>query len=141
MNYSKRATRKVCAVISVIIVVFLVFTAISAASVDTDSDIYVKFQDRMSMDWDYDDSIYLRKAVMLKGQGKSLYEKADIIVVTLNRVLSTKYPKDIKSVVEQIAEEEETSLDDIEPDSDSAEALRIVKHERYDNTKGRLEYE
>lgn len=141
MNYSKRATRKVCAVISVIIVVLLVFTVISAASVDTDSDIYVKFQDRMSMDWDYDDSIYLRKAVMLKGQGKSLYEKADIIVVTLNRVLSTKYPKDIKSVVEQIAEEEETSLDDIEPDSDSAEALRIVKHERYDNTKGRLEYE
>lgn len=61
MNYSKRATRKVCAVISVIIVVLLVFTAISAASV--------------------------------------------------------------------------------EPDSDSAEALRIVKHERYDNTKGRLEYE
>ena len=95
----------------------------------------------MSMDWDYDDSIYLRKAVMLKGQSKSLYEKADIIVVTLNRVLSTKYPKDIKSVVEQIAEEEETSLDEIEPDSDSAEALRIVKHERYDNTKGRLEYE
>ena len=141
MNYSKRATRKVCAVISVIIVVLLVFTTISAASVDTDSDIYVKFQDRMSMDWDYDDSIYLRKAVMLKGQGKSLYEKADIIVVTLNRVLSTKYPKDIKSVVEQIAEEEETSLDDIDPDSDSAEALRIVKHERYDNTKGRLEYE
>lgn len=141
MNYSKRATRKVYAVISVIIVVLLVFTAISAASVDTDSDIYVKFQDRMSMDWDYDDSIYLRKAVMLKGQGKSLYEKADIIVVTLNRVLSTKYPKDIKSVVEQIAEEEETSLDEIEPDSDSAEALRIVKHERYDNTKGRLEYE
>lgn len=141
MNYSKRATRKVCAVISVIIVVLLVFTAISAASVDTDSDIYVKFQDRMSMDWDYDDSIYLRKAVMLKGQGKSLYEKADIIVVTLNRVLSTKYPKDIKSVVEQIAEEEETSLDEIEPDSDSAEALRIVKHERYDNTKGRLECE
>ena len=37
--------------------------------------------------------------------------------------------------------EEETSLDEIEPDSDSAEALRIVKHERYDNTKGRLEYE
>ena len=110
MNYSKRATRKVCAVISVIIVVLLVFTAISAASVDTDSDIYVKFQDRMSMDWDYDDSIYLRKAVMLKGQSKSLYE-------------------------------EETSLDEIEPDSDSAEALRIVKHERYDNTKGRLEYE
>mgnify|MGYP001008175477 FL=1 len=141
MNYSKRATRKVYAVISVIIVVLLVFTAISAASVDTDSDIYVKFQDRMSMDWDYDDSIYLRKAVMLKGQSKSLYEKADIIVVTLNRVLSTKYPKDIKSVVEQIAEEEETSLDEIEPDSDSAEALRIVKHERYDNTKGRLEYE
>lgn len=141
MNYSKRATRKVYAVISIIIVALLVFTAISAASVDTDSDIYVKFQDRMSMDWDYDDSIYLRKAVMLKGQGKSLYEKADIIVVTLNRVLSTKYPKDIKSVVEQIAEEEETSLDDIEPDSDSAEALRIVKHERYDNTKGRLEYE
>lgn len=141
MNYSKRATRKVCAVISVIIVVLLVFTSISAASVDTDSDIYVKFQDRMSMDWDYDDSIYLRKAVMLKGQNKSLYEKADIIVVTLNRVLSTKYPKDIKSVVEQIAEEEETSLDEIEPDSDSAEALRIVKHERYDNTKGRLEYE
>ncbi len=141
MNYSKRATRKVCAVISVIIVVLLVFTVISAASVDTDSDIYVKFQDRMSMDWDYDDSIYLRKAVMLKGQNKSLYEKADIIVVTLNRVLSTKYPKDIKSVVEQIAEEEETSLDEIEPDSDSAEALRIVKHERYDNTKGRLEYE
>ena len=97
MNYSKRATRKVCAVISVIIVVLLVFTAISVASVDTDSDIYVKFQDRMSMDWDYDDSIYLRKAVMLKGQNKSLYEKADIIVVTLNRVLSTKYPKDIKS--------------------------------------------
>lgn len=141
MNYSKRATRKVCAVISVIIVVLLVFTVISAASVDTDSDIYVKSQDRMSMDWDYDDSIYLRKAVMLKGQNKSLYEKADIIVVTLNRVLSTKYPKDIKSVVEQIAEEEETSLDEIEPDSDSAEALRIVKHERYDNTKGRLEYE
>lgn len=137
MNYSKRATRKVCAVISVIIVVLLVFTAISTLA----ADIYVKFQDRMSMDWDYDDSIYLRKAVMLKGQGKSLYEKADIIVVTLNRVLSTKYPKDIKSVVEQIAEEEETSLDEIEPDSDSAEALRIVKHERYDNTKGRLEYE
>ena len=137
MNYSKRATRKVCAVISVIIVVLLVFTAISTLA----ADIYVKFQDRMPMDWDYDDSIYLRKAVMLKGQGKSLYEKADIIVVTLNRVLSTKYPKDIKSVVEQIAEEEETSLDEIEPDSDSAEALRIVKHERYDNTKGRLEYE
>ena len=125
---------------ALLLVVTLVFVGCATAK-DGDNDVYVKFQDRMSMDWDYDDSIYLRKAVMLKGQGKSLYEKADIIVVTLNRVLSTKYPKDIKSVVEQIAEEEETSLDEIEPDSDSAEALRIVKHERYDNTKGRLEYE
>ena len=29
MNYSKRATRKVCTIISVIIVVLLIFTAIS----------------------------------------------------------------------------------------------------------------
>ena len=137
----KYVTKKVCAVIAVILAVLLVFTVISAANSDTDNDMYVKFQDRMSMDWDCDDAVYLEKAVMLKGQGKSVYEKADIIIVTLNRVLSTKYPKDIKSVVEQIAEEEETSLDDVEPDSDSAEALRIVKHKRYDNTKGRLEYE
>lgn len=137
----KYVTKKVCAVIAVILAALLVFTVISAANSDTDNDMYVKFQDRMSMDWDCDDAVYLEKAVMLKGQGKSVYEKADIIIVTLNRVLSTKYPKDIKSVVEQIAEEEETSLDDVEPDSDSAEALRIVKHERYDNTKGRLEYE
>ena len=137
----KYTTKKVCAVIAVILAVLLVFTVISAANSDTDNDMYVKFQDRMSMDWDCDDAVYLEKAVMLKGQGKSVYEKADIIIVTLNRVLSTKYPKDIKSVVEQIAEEEETSLDDVEPDSDSTEALRIVKHERYDNTKGRLEYE
>ena len=68
-------------------------------------------------------------------------EKADIIIVTLNRVLNEKYPKDIKSVVEQLAEEEGESLDDIEPDSEANEALRIVREERYDNTKGRLNYE
>lgn len=93
------------------------------------------------MDWGYEDAIYLEKAVMLKGQGKSVYEKADIIIVTLNRVLNEKYPKDIKSVVEQLAEEEGESLDDIEPDSEANEALRIVREERYDNTKGRLNYE
>lgn len=78
---------------------------------------------------------------MLKGQGKSVYEKADIIIVTLNRVLNEKYPKDIKSVVEQLAEEEGESLDDVEPDSEANEALRLVREERYDNTKGRLNYE
>ena len=56
-------------------------------------------------------------------------------VIDVNRLF------DVHEKEEQIAEEEETSLDEIEPDSDSAEALRIVKHERYDNTKGRLEYE
>ena len=139
MNYNKRIVKKVCTVIAVILAVLLVFTAISA--VNGDNDMYVKFQDRMSMDWDCDEAVYLEKAVMLKGQGKSVYEKADIIVVTLNRVLNEKYPKDIKSVVEEIAEEEGESLDDIEPDSEAKEALRIVKHERYDNTKGRLNYE
>ena len=51
------------------------------------------------------------------------------------------FHKDIKSVVEQLAEEEGESLDDVEPDSEANEALRLVREERYDNTKGRLNYE
>lgn len=136
----KRKVRKICAIVALLLVVTLVFVGCATAK-DGDNDVYVKFQDRMSMDWGYEDAIYLEKAVMLKGQGKSVYEKADIIIVTLNRVLNEKYPKDIKSVVEQLAEEEGESLDDIEPDSEANEALRLVREERYDNTKGRLDYE
>lgn len=120
----KRKVRKICAIVALLLAVTLVFVGCATAK-DGDNDVYVEFQDRMSMDWGYEDAIYLEKAVMLKGQGKSVYEKADIIIVTLNRVLNEKYPKDIKSVVEQLAEEEGESLDDIEPDSEANEALRL----------------
>jgi len=88
----KREVRKICAIVALLLVVTLVFVGCATAK-DGDNDVYVKFQDRMSMDWGYEDAIYLEKAVMLKGQGKSVYEKADIIIVTLNRVLNEKYPK------------------------------------------------
>lgn len=133
-------TRKICAIMALLLVITLVFVGCATAK-DGDNDVYVKFQDRMSIGLGYEDAIYLEKAAMLKGHGKSVYEKADIIIVTLNRVLNEKYPKDIKSVVEQFAEEEGESLDDIDPDSEANEALRFVREERHDNTKGRLNYE
>lgn len=137
----RKHLRNVALFILMMFTLFIVWECYEVAVGNLEKSTYTKFQDRMSMDWDSFDSEYLKKAAMIKGNGKSVEEKADIIIVTLNRVLNEKYPKDIKSVVEEVADEEGMDLDEIEPDSEAEEALRLVMIERYDNTKGRLNYE
>ncbi len=105
---------------------------------------YVKFQDRMSMDWDGDQEYLLEKIPMIKGENMNQYGKANTIIIALNRMLSDEYPNTIEEVVVKIAAEEGISLEElknIKPDESAIKAMELVKYDKYDTTNGALEYE
>ena len=97
---------------------------------------YVKFQDRMSMDWGGEqEELLLKLATYKRG---SVEDRAYNILVTLNRMLDDNYPDTIEEIVAQ--ELYGLNLDEIVIDDASYEAMHKVKIERWDETEGSNNY-
>lgn len=93
---------------------------------------YVKFQDRMSMDWDEDEYLLW----IAQEKGGSVEDRAYTILVTLNRVAELGYP--ISTMVE--LELGTKFPENFTVDYQSMEALHMITHERFDNSEGSLRY-
>lgn len=93
---------------------------------------YVKFQDRMSMDWDEDEYLLW----IAQEKGGSVEDRAYTILVTLNRVAESGYP--ISTIVE--LELGTKFPENFTVDYQSKEALHMITHERFDNSEGSLQY-
>lgn len=108
------------------------------------SSIEPKFQSKYSMDWSFMDEGFLVKIASYKGEGKSVEERAYIILVTLNRVFNDQYPNDITQVVL----DELYGVDGLTPylfeeipmDDESYKALDMIMYEQFDNSHGSLDY-
>lgn len=101
---------------------------------------YVKFQDRMSMDWDSEDHMYLGK--IAEYHGGTAEDRAYTILVTLNRCIEYDIP--IREIVLeelyeyhglQAYEFEEICISEL-----TKEAFHMIMIERFDNSYGSLEY-
>ena len=101
---------------------------------------YIKLQNKISMDWDFIDEEFLLKLAQYKGG--SIEDKAYNILVTLNIVYDTK--KSIKDVTlkELYDVEGLTSYDweEIIPDDDTKEAMRMIIYDKFDNSNGSTIY-
>lgn len=110
---------------------------------NVDDSVYVKFQDKMSMDWDSEDEMNLLKiADFYEGTEE---DKAYNILVTLNRVCfaNGKYGTSVRDVViNQICSEGVSDIDfkNIEISDSSMRAMEMVVMERLDNSLGSCEY-
>lgn len=103
---------------------------------------YTKFQDRMSMDWDFIDHEFLLKIATYKGG--SAEQRAYTILVTLNRMLDKNYPNTIHEVVldELYNVDGITSYDfeGIITDDVSRQGMELVLYKKIDNSYGSTEY-
>lgn len=107
---------------------------------------YIKFQDKMSMDWDSCDAFYLAKIAQYHDGDK--YDRAYTIVVTLNRMLErVKNHCDDCSILSVVLEElydndglNAYEFEGIVIDKVTVEAMELVVIEKYDPTMGSLEY-
>lgn len=103
---------------------------------------YTKFQDRMSMDWDFIDHEFLLKIATYKGG--SAEQRAYTILVTLNRMLDENYPNTIREVVldELYNVDGLTSFDfeGIITDDISRQGMELVLYTKIDNSYGSTEY-
>lgn len=103
---------------------------------------YTKFQDRMSMDWDFIDHEFLLKIATYKGG--SAEQRAYTILVTLNRMLDENYPNTIHEVVldELYNVDGITSYDfeGIITDDVSRQGMELVLYKKIDNSYGSTEY-
>lgn len=93
---------------------------------------YVKFQDRMSMDWDEDEYLLW----IAQEKGGSVEDRAYTILVTLNRVVELGYPISTMVELELGTKFPENFIVDYQ----SMEALHMITHERFDNSEGSLRY-
>lgn len=116
--------------ISIMLVLALV---VVSPLLSEDEEKYVKFQDRMSMDWDVEQGRMLMELATYKGG--SVEDRAYNIIVTLNRMLCDVYPDTIEENVEL-----EMGSVEIEVDELSRKAMRKVMYERWDETKGSIVY-
>lgn len=101
---------------------------------------YVKFQDRMSMDWDSSDAMYLEKCA--EYHGGSVTDRAFTILVTLNRVVEQQRPIP-EVVLEELYEVDGVSQYDFEgivPSDETHEAMRMIMLDRFDNSYGSMDY-
>ncbi len=103
-----------------------------------------KFQDRCSMDWSTDDAEILMKLAMAEAEGESTEGKAMVMLVVLNRMLSSEFPNTIKDVVFQSNQFSTVNAGGrywtTEPDEDCVAALRLIEH-GYDESNGALYFE
>lgn len=101
---------------------------------------YVKFQDRMSMDWDSNDAMFLEKCAEF--HGGSVTDRAYTILVTLNRVVADWRPIP-EVVMEELYEVDGISQYDFEgivPSEETHEAMRMIMLDRFDNSYGSMDY-
>ncbi len=104
----------------------------------TSKETYVKFQDRMSMDWD--EGEYLLWIAQVKGG--SVEDRAYTILVTLNRCVEES--KSIKTIVlcELCSNGTLTpvELENIIPDEKTIKAYNMIVYDKFDNSYGSIEY-
>lgn len=98
-----------------------------------------KFQDKMSMDWDYEDNqLLLRFTELINPEGNAQVKAWNILTV-LNRMLDDNYPGTISEVIAQELEQRGITMEDLQSvqitDSDVA-AMNLIKYERWDMTDG-----
>lgn len=101
-----------------------------------------------SKDWDVEDSYLLAKIAMAEAEGENIQTKTLIIMTILNRVHHEDFPNTIRDViyqkkngVYQFSPLGCDRWDNIEPNEDCYEALRIVQESQYDYSGGALYFE
>lgn len=101
---------------------------------------YIKFQNKYSMDWDSIDNEYLLKLAQYKGG--SVEDRAYNILVALNNVWNTKESIETVTLRELYDVEGLNSYEweEIIPDEITKEAMRMILHDKFDNSNGSLEY-
>lgn len=97
---------------------------------------YVKFQDKMSMDWDSEQEMILIHNSIIQSRGsEDKYVYAYNILVSLNRMLSEDYP----NTIEEVCEINTILNDDIYYDL-AIEGMMLVKYDRWDETHNSTDY-
>ena len=107
----------------------------------------VKFMDKYSMDWDYEDSNNLLKISEVEVEkygNKTPLNYSRAILVTLNRVFNENYPDTIYDVCIQAAKEIGLSEEDFCSTiitEESKYSMDIILYDRFDDTNGSCNYE
>lgn len=118
----------------------------STSEINDTNEQYIKFQDKMSMDWDSFDTLYLEKIAQYHGGDTS--DRAYTIVVTLNRMLErmNNQAEDctiLSVVLEELYDNDGISAYDFEGiviDDETRKAMELVMIDKFDPTMGSLEY-
>lgn len=107
----------------------------------------VKFMDKYSMDWDYEDSNNLLKISEVEVEkygNKTPLNYSRAILVTLNRVFNENYPDTIYDVCIQAAEEIGLSEEDFCSTiitEESKYSMDVILYDKFDDTNGSCSYE
>ena len=108
---------------------------------------YIKFQDKMSMDWDSGEAYLLAKIAMAEAEGESTEGKALVMLVVLNRVLDDNFPDTIEEVIfqhngdnYQFSPVESGRFYESEPNEDCWAALDLI-YSGWDESQGALYFE
>ena len=108
---------------------------------------YIKFQDKMSMDWDSSEAYLLAKIAMAEAEGESTEGKALVMLVVLNRVLDDNFPDTICEVIfqhngddYQFSPVESGRFYENEPNDDCWKALDLI-YNGWDESQGALYFE
>lgn len=108
---------------------------------------YIKFQDRMSMDWDSGEAYLLAKIAMAEAEGESTEGKALVMLVVLNRVLDDNFPDTIGEVIFQHNGDDyqfspvgSGRIYENEPNEDCWAALDLI-YSGWDESQGALYFE
>lgn len=108
---------------------------------------YIKFQDKMSMDWDSGEAYLLAKIAMAEAEGESTEGKALVMLVVLNRVLDDNFPDTIGEVIFQHNGDDyqfrpvgSGRIYENEPNEDCWAALDLI-YSGWDESQGALYFE
>lgn len=108
---------------------------------------YIKFQDKMSMDWDSGDAYLLAKIAMAEAEGESTEGKALVMLVVLNRMLDDDFPDTIGEVIFQHNGDDyqfspvgSGRIYENEPNEDCWAALDLI-YSGWDESQGALYFE
>lgn len=103
---------------------------------------YVKFQNRMSMDWGYEDALAMLRLATYKGG--TVEDRAFNIIVLLNKVVADDKHRSVewwaKREICSKGEITGTQFDNIIVDDKSKEALDMIVYQGWDETEGILDY-
>ena len=108
---------------------------------------YIKFQDKMSMDWDSGEAYLLAKIAMAEAEGESTEGKALVMLVVLNRMLDDDFPDTIGEVIFQHNGDDyqfspvgSGRIYENEPNEDCWAALDLI-YSGWDESQGALYFE